>query len=277
MEAAAEADRQLGLADLLGTAVMIRRRQTPQPWDEAVMVCADKRCRGLSVSSVLLQRWGARAWGGVALSTCLVVVLSLILTQPAPSQAGTSIVADPFAMAGREASGAAVPRPSGRTVVFDAAGRPPPLRGQQTEDRGDGSSERNVASKSAIDSGSAAGTPGGANADPAGGGGSKSAVGTGARSSLPQGSDAAGAKSAGSQDHGRSAAAGGAADAGAGQSGVAAGQTAAAGASGRVAAAPSWNSDGWPRDQQERLDEQLRSRAEYEAYRDLIRAYFERE
>ena len=55
--AAMEADRQLGLADLLGTATALARggRGTGDPWAGAVLASADARCRELRPRSVLLR------------------------------------------------------------------------------------------------------------------------------------------------------------------------------------------------------------------------------
>src|SRR4051794_28609040 len=50
LAAAVEADRQLGLHDLLGTALVMRRQLNgaDDPWAAAVLAVAEDRCRGLS-------------------------------------------------------------------------------------------------------------------------------------------------------------------------------------------------------------------------------------
>src|SRR5690349_5671815 len=52
LEAAMEADRQLGLADLLGTARMVAGRDA-DPWVGAVLAEADARCRQLAPAAVI--------------------------------------------------------------------------------------------------------------------------------------------------------------------------------------------------------------------------------
>src|SRR5213080_2065274 len=64
MDAAAEADRQLELADLLGSA-LCSLRYAGDPWHGAVVAVAEQRCAALSPSSVVLHRLGARAWGRI--------------------------------------------------------------------------------------------------------------------------------------------------------------------------------------------------------------------
>jgi hypothetical protein len=86
MTAARLADSQLNLADLLSTTVAMQDLQD-DPWVVSVRAIADSRCRELSPSQLVLNRWGARAWGGVGLSTALVLAVSLLGSDPHSLQA----------------------------------------------------------------------------------------------------------------------------------------------------------------------------------------------
>jgi hypothetical protein len=96
LDTAMEADAQLDLADLLGTALQLRqsgdkRDGLPRdPWQLAVSATAEARCRGLSPGSVILNRLGARAWGGIGLATAFVLALGMIGTTPGDSHAAQS-------------------------------------------------------------------------------------------------------------------------------------------------------------------------------------------
>jgi hypothetical protein len=91
LEAAMEADRQLRLADLLGTALTLRESPaSADPWAASVLATADARCRELSPSSVILYRLGARAWGGIGLATALVLAVALLAGSPADTRAARS-------------------------------------------------------------------------------------------------------------------------------------------------------------------------------------------
>jgi hypothetical protein len=91
LEAAMEADRQLRLADLLGTALMLRKSPgAADPWAASVLATADARCRELSPSSVILHRLGARTWGGIGLATALVLAVALLASSPTDTRAARS-------------------------------------------------------------------------------------------------------------------------------------------------------------------------------------------
>ena len=90
MDAAAEADRQLNLADLLTTTVELRRANH-QEWSDQlsaiVLASANLRCQQFSPSAVVLNRLGARVWGGIGLSISLVITLAVIPVRPGISDA----------------------------------------------------------------------------------------------------------------------------------------------------------------------------------------------
>lgn len=98
LAAAMEADRQLQWADLLSSAWMVATRHPHDPYAAAVMRAADARCRAASPSSVLLNRLGARAWGGIGLAAALVVVLGLLPSVAISTRAGER-AASPGALA----------------------------------------------------------------------------------------------------------------------------------------------------------------------------------
>lgn len=75
LAAAAEADRQLRLADLLLTS--LAARTSSDPWALAVIAMADARCRDLRPRQVVLNRFGTRAWSGVGLCGAMMSVLLL--------------------------------------------------------------------------------------------------------------------------------------------------------------------------------------------------------
>ena len=87
-DAAAEADRQLALADLLATA--LSARDASDPWQQTIVALAGERCRTLAPSSVIAHRLGARAWGGIGLSAALVLTVGA-LSLPASSRQASAI------------------------------------------------------------------------------------------------------------------------------------------------------------------------------------------
>lgn len=99
LAAAAEADRQLGTADLLGTAWSVRRAGNTDtarldPWQQSVLAMAAARCDALSPSAVLLRRFGGREWGGIALAVALVATLASFSTESLRASAGGRQFAD---------------------------------------------------------------------------------------------------------------------------------------------------------------------------------------
>jgi len=86
LAAALEADRQLGLADLLGTAAACAAAGN-DPWSRTVLAVADDRCRRHAPSQVLLNRLGGRAWGGIGLAAALVLTLAALTPGTSPLHA----------------------------------------------------------------------------------------------------------------------------------------------------------------------------------------------
>ncbi len=79
-DAAVEADRQLDLSDLLSSAHAARR--SDDPWALAVIAHANERCRTLSPVSVVVHRYGGRAWTGIGLSAALGMTLATLSGAP---------------------------------------------------------------------------------------------------------------------------------------------------------------------------------------------------
>jgi hypothetical protein len=104
LEAAVEADRQLGLDDLLGTIESLRIR--PQSgWGEALLKYAHYRCRFLVPGDVKVQGTGVRTWAGVAILAALLLTVGLFAGRSASDASGapTGILA---VVSGRDGSGA---------------------------------------------------------------------------------------------------------------------------------------------------------------------------
>src|SRR5687767_12108259 len=79
LAAAVEADRQLKLADLLGTALFLHSRG--EPLDEigrTIVATAEAKCAGLSPSVVIVNRIGVRGWGGIGLAAAMVLTVALV-------------------------------------------------------------------------------------------------------------------------------------------------------------------------------------------------------
>jgi hypothetical protein len=142
LQASMEADRQLGLQDLLGTALHLCDRSGSAPsqdscaWCKTIVALADARARQLRPSAVALRRLGVRAWSGIGLSAALVLVIAAISWQPqrtrAAGTAGTEMAAraagepaffNSTATSGRRTRVAAADRigPSARDLARDLA------------------------------------------------------------------------------------------------------------------------------------------------------------
>ena len=126
LDAAVEADRQLGLKDLLGTALLVRGGDADS-WTRTVLVLAETRCRGLSPSSVILHRVGGRAWGGIGLSVVLVFTLAVFFGTPSDGRAASSR-ADAV-----RATGTAPPDRPARPLLAAAASQRPAAVGADND------------------------------------------------------------------------------------------------------------------------------------------------
>ena len=265
--AAIEADRQLGWADLLSSAMMVRSAAPADPWAAAVRAEADARCRAVSPSAVILHRLGARAWGGIGLAAALVLALGIVPTFVAPTLADQqqNVIRNPLDAfsEGPEAPRSRTGRVAHRTHTQeepqdDRASRmngveqPPPTAGQRdasadgnaqpSNDATDPSGRGTGASQSKNpNSANHLLTASGTQAHPPAGG-THAAAGSGqASSQTPSGLDASG-ESAGRSEASQSA--------------------------------PPWATSHWAADSQ-RADAAVESGRIPDSYRDVIRAYFE--
>jgi len=156
MSAAAEADRQLALADLLSTALSMRKRDGEvDPWVSVVLATAEDRCRNLSPNAIVLNRFGGRAWGGIGLTTALVLTLGLMSANPQRSDAIAGATrdhdvipqppapADDAARASREPPQPAAQRASGTSI--DQAASPNPTDATSDGDRATSDGKRSAA------------------------------------------------------------------------------------------------------------------------------------
>jgi hypothetical protein len=102
LSAAMEADRQLDLHDLLGTAAGAGPDDGSNPWFRTVLALADEQCRRHTPAQVVLRRYGSRAWGGIGLAASLVLTLAALLSPPGTTPAIAS--RDPGAAVDRSAA-----------------------------------------------------------------------------------------------------------------------------------------------------------------------------
>ena len=256
--AAAEADRQLDLADLLSTALATRDRAADDPWAAVVVATASARCRTLAPSAVIVNRFGGRAWGGIGLATALVLTLGLMSADPRQSAAVTP-AGDDDAIDGGLASSRVSPR--------DVDPGPTPRRAA-TDGR-----DRETASAMTADG--AASDPadqstGAASASESGGGAGIATSPRTANVARPQQASAAGSRGQAVGD----ASAGGASAGPAPTSGIDDRSSASAAASPPSNRAPAWRSSAWPVAREEALSG-VRDGTIDGQYRDLVRAYFD--
>jgi hypothetical protein len=90
LSAAMEADRQLNLHDLLGTAAGAGSKDDSNPWLRTVLALADEQCRRHTPAQVVLRRYGSRAWGGIGLAASLVLTLAALFRPPGTTPAVAS-------------------------------------------------------------------------------------------------------------------------------------------------------------------------------------------
>jgi hypothetical protein len=279
LDAAAEADRQLDLADLLGTALTIARSsrdpdRDPEaaPWLQTVLAVADATCARHTPAEVILHRLHARAWGGIALAAVGVVSVAAFTTQPPRARAAS----DGSASTPLQAFARPFPRDASPRPAAAPAERPSPegsSRARQPDPAASASDD--PASAESPDERSSA-SPGNRSAtgDNGTAGGSararttkanESPPGPGARPHSPASPSAEGAVAGGS---------------GAGASAAPTGVAGApiAGTAGNGAATPAvppWRTTQWPTDVR-RAHDAINAGEVPDAYRDLVRDYFDR-
>jgi hypothetical protein len=268
LAAAEEADRQLRLSDLLGTAYLLLNRAGGDDFRDVVLAQAETQCRQASPSAVVLNRWGARGWGGIALALAVVTGLSLVGPDDRRSEA----------RAGSPGGGVRSWRDLDAADQRGNVTGSPSDRDYRRAKTGAGTDDADPL-KSTISTpepGGTARTTKGPNAEPgnasdgAGGGAGRTPVKDNTAS--PANPLVSGAEA---RNDGRGTAGGGGKSTtqanGAGSTGGS-----SPGDGGNVRRpAPVWQSNGWPADQQAARSAVERG-AVPEAYRDLVREYFER-
>lgn len=80
LDAAQEADRQLGLADLMSTAWLVRA--SDDPWVVSVLARAEQRSAMLWPGDVVVRRYGGRAWSGIGLTIAFTIGLAMLGVEP---------------------------------------------------------------------------------------------------------------------------------------------------------------------------------------------------
>jgi hypothetical protein len=91
LQAAIEADTQLGLHDLLGTVVLLDKGQSGLAWQTTIAAFADERCRSLSPSTIIVNRIGLRGWAGVGILGGLLLMFALLTVRPTNATASSSV------------------------------------------------------------------------------------------------------------------------------------------------------------------------------------------
>ena len=268
LQAAMEADRQLQLADLLSSALSIRHIQ--DSWGDTVRLLADARCRDLSPSQVLFNRWGARRWGGIGLAVTLVLTLALFSSQSAPSQAASE------SLSSNDDLG--VLPPVSASIAYSPARLPSASRVSAPNDAPSATTDTMQTSDATEnDKSASANTPSATPKSPSAGDSNGSGAGASGTSGLPSPSLPLSPSASKSTPMGQGpTATGGQTDShpDAGQSGKPA-PAGLAGANGQAPMAPPWSTLDWPSDQQKALN-QIRSTPTYDPYRILIQKYFAR-
>ena len=270
------ADRQLNLADLLGTAWSIQRSPTAptDPWKITLLALADAKCRRLSASNVLLARWTSRRWGGVGLAMTLVLMLAVLSGQSTHTQADTGAI-QWLSQSDSLGAPAQISRSvADATALHSSAHRP----SHDPEDSSAGSPPEQtiVATDSAkTDSFDLAGDnrrPPSAG-DPNGSGAGASGT-SGVKSTIPQGNETSRNRLASRQ--GPTAGDGQSANHSDNADNATPLANGLSGAENGSSAVPPWQNHGWSSDQQ-RAGDLIGSRPTYDPYRNLIRDYFEHE
>ena len=267
LAAAVEADRQLRWADLLSTALTLRRGGNDDEFSRSILAIVEARSRQASPSAVVLKRIGARGWGGIGLALALVAGLSLM--GGAEKNRSEARAAGPRTWQEIEAARQEQEQNSARSRGSLDLRRIKP---------GAGSDDQDPLNSAVPDSQRATGSAAEKGAND-GAGGAQEGTGAGAGKSASKENTAAAVppKAGGSPDQTNGTTTGGgggrAADGGASDGG---GGGASAGAASSRKAAPVWQSQSWASDREAARTAIVTGRVP-DAYRDLVRDYFERE
>jgi hypothetical protein len=271
LAAAMEVDRQLGWSDLLGTAWMLRRPGGEAEMERTVIAMAEARCTSTAASAVVLNRLGMRGWGGIGLAGALVLGVSLFGGDPNRAAAARTVAAGPQSWQEIEAM-----QERGNTARMNASAdnrrAKPGLGGDDDDPANSTSTTPDTASGTAANAasnngvgGAREGTGAGAGQSASRAGGSKPGANAAAGGDVNAKEGTVGATSAGGSGTASESTANGG-----GQSGSSAGANAVR------KAAPVWRGQGWPADQAAAQAAIVGGQVP-DAYREMVREYFERE
>jgi hypothetical protein len=267
LAAAMEADRQLKLHDLLGTALLLQQGGSLDEIERTVISQAEASCSQFSPATVVLHRLGARGWGGIGLAATLVG--GLYLLGPDTSRAEARASTSPKSWQETELEN----EKANATHLLETPDMRRQREGGGTDEdppKPDGSNaDESTAGNTATNTNQAAHNDVGASQEGTGAGAAQSASKTNPAKTTdtasgnsrmnPQGTDTAGGGGASTEN---------------GNTTGKSGNTAAAVKSHKPA--PIWQSQSWPADQ-ESARSAIRSGQIPDAYRELVRDYFERE
>jgi hypothetical protein len=265
IDAAVEADRQLDLADLLATAWHLEQRASSDEFEQTVLLLAEQQASALRPASVILNRLGMRAWGGIGLAGALVLTVAILSANPLDTQAAFSPLPQASAnknkpdqrQSSKTSQNASTPRP---TAIGPDHPRgqddPLPSAGKTTE----------IANKTPAgqNSGSQMSNPNGT-----GTGAGQSQTSSNNKTPDPTGTNASRTNNTGP------------AASGVGASTKTANTTSgnntstAAGASDKSSPIPAWQSDSWPQSR-DAANAAITNGQIPAAYHDLVREYFKR-
>ena len=252
MQAATEADRQLRLADLLGSALTV---PDAADWADLIRSQADAVCRRLSPSDVVLHRLGVRVWGGAGLASALLCALTFIPTSATNSLARQNDSGTIANSGSKLMQAGSLPRPTTNQADSDSIERSrfgaettASAKNPASAEINDGSSERRSEGKEAA---AGRGMASANKTDAA-----RLKLNSGKNSVIARGqpADGPGAESAG---------------------GVSADSAGSSEAHGSVAhQTPPWKSSAWPNEVRQ-AESELRTGHIPDAYRDMIGGYFD--
>ena len=278
MASAGAADKQLGLHDLLTTALILRRMEmtrndsgADQEFAGAMLLSAEAATVSVNPSAIVLNRFGARSWGGIGLAVALVGAMAMLGGDPAATRAGSVATVGPKSwMEVEEQQGG-----KGNEMRIAAAPdlrRSRPGTGEDADDPlKSGSSAEDQTTTNIANAPAAA--DGGAGASRAGvGAGAGQSTASGKGGAIPPA--AGGTNAAGASSLTGSGGTGAAESGNAGDGGSTAGATAGTTTGRRPA--PPWRSAQWAADQAGARQAVAEGRVP-DAYREMVRDYFERD
>ncbi|HEY7089877.1 MAG TPA: hypothetical protein VH518_17400 [Tepidisphaeraceae bacterium] len=140
LQTAIEADRQLDLHDLLGT-VLAKQTFGDPIFESVVLARAEHVCARLSPNDLVLRRLGGRAWGGIGITSAMLLTVAMMSARPGSSVAGGERFGPDDAEA-RNANVGAVLEHQAREFISTGSHRETASRGRNDSSEGDGPSDR---------------------------------------------------------------------------------------------------------------------------------------